>query len=63
MDLQQLEAENELGEVEVHIGGGQGGGQLLVESGCEELGDESHSSSSSISCDSIARNANFITFN
>lgn len=62
-DLVQLEAEDELGEVEVHLGGGQGVGHLLVESDCEELGNKSDSDSSSTSCDSIARNADFITFN
>lgn len=62
-DLVQLEAENELGEVEVHLRCGQEAGQLLLECHCQELGDESNSDSSSTSCDSIARNADFITFN
>jgi len=62
-DLSGLGAEDELQEVEICLGGGHGGHQLPWERESDELGVESDSDSSCASCDSIARNADFIILN
>jgi len=60
-DLPQSGANDELEEFEIILGGEQGGSHLG--GGCDELDIDSDSGSLSTSCDSIARNADFITFN
>ena len=60
-DLPQSGANDELEEFEIILGGEQGGSHLG--GGCDELDIDSDSGSSFTSCDSIARNADFITFN
>ena len=59
--LPQSGANNELEEFEIILGGEQGGSHLG--GGCDELDIDSDSGSLSTSCDSIARNADFITLN